>query len=253
MQTDSFLGYEEISIKDVEISDILGIGSNGKYVFSGKYNDIPDQVIKLFPDVESREKELRNLINIATIREMPGFSQMIPTVVAPHVLSTSGRPGLVLSPECYPVEPCRGGCIVFGSDIAELVSLLEQVHLLGICHRDIKPSNIFKRKDNGKLYLNDWGSAASTGIYVPWEGTRGFYKMVDEIHQPSTHEDLIALARSAYLILYNDTSTMPVETAEIDMFWRGRFHDHSIIWEEIVEFCLQGNYQRLMELFPKLK
>jgi hypothetical protein len=193
------------------------------------------------------------LINIAAIREMPGFSQMIPTVVAPHVISTTGRPGLVLSPVCYPVEPCLGGCIVFGSDIAQLVSLLEQVHLLGICHRDIKPSNIFKRKDNGKLYLNDWGSAASTGIDVSWEGTRGFYQIVEGIHMPSTQADLIALARSAYLILYNDNSTMPEETAEIDIFWRGRFYGHSIIWEEIIESCLQGNYRRLMELFPKLK
>ncbi len=34
---------------------------------------------------------------------------------------------------------------------------------------------------------------------------------------PSTQADLIALACSAYLILYNDNSTMSEETAEIDM------------------------------------
>ncbi len=131
--------------------------------------------------------------------------------------------------------------------------MLQAVHGLGLCHRDIKPSNILKRKDTGQIYLNDWGSTASSYIPVPWEGTVGFYDMVEGNHIPDPNEDLIALSRSAYLMLYNVDSSIPQDKNEIDLFWRNKMTGSSRLWDEITVRSQQGNYARLMEVFPLLK
>ncbi len=254
----SSLGYESIQIEHVECLDLLGIGKT-KYVFGCKFKDKSDCVLKLFENDEDYETELKNLKNLsrglASIGEQ--FNGMVPAILQDNLQTPSNSPkrGFVLWPQCNPVQPCANGQRVYGEDIAGLVSLLEVIHTqLHIVHRDIKPQNMFKRQNDGKIFLNDWGSAVSiqSGALVNWEGTTLFYNRPDQ-HVPSPTDDLIALARASYLMIYNDMYSGDIyNKQEIQVFWENTFR-RTEIWSHILQESRACNYPLLKVLYAKLK
>jgi serine/threonine protein kinase len=165
----------------------------------------------------------------------------IPQLVCDDLpLTAKGKSSLKLYPECQPVQPCANGCRVIGDDIAKLVEILQWLHeQCGICHRDIKPNDIFIRSEAGRkeIYLNDFGSAVTLGSKVPWEGTIGYYEKPSEyLHVPDRKDDLIALAKSAYLMLYNEVIDFSdMESGQAwDMFWNERLQSTEL-WRQILQ------------------
>ncbi len=184
---------------------------------------------------------------------------MVPAIVQDNLQTSSNPPkrGLVLWPQCNPVQPCANGQRVYGEDIAGLVSLLEVIHTqLHVVHRDIKPQNIFKRQNDGGIFLNDWGSAVliQSGVLVDWEGTTLFYNRPDNgQHVPSPMDDLIALARAAYLMIYNDMYSGDIHNKqEIQVFWESTFR-RTEIWSTILLESRACNYPLLKVIYAKLK
>ena len=88
-----------------------------------------------------------------------------------------------------------------------IVEIVGEAHKIGLAHRDIKPANIILTA-SANLFLNDWGSASQIGEETSFEGTYGFYDFPyistsGRRHRPTAEADLIALVRSAYLMIFN--------------------------------------------------
>eukprot|EP00597_Dinobryon_sp_UTEXLB2267_P014366 CAMPEP_0170121958 /NCGR_PEP_ID=MMETSP0020_2-20130122/16298_1 /TAXON_ID=98059 /ORGANISM="Dinobryon sp., Strain UTEXLB2267" /LENGTH=693 /DNA_ID=CAMNT_0010352613 /DNA_START=298 /DNA_END=2379 /DNA_ORIENTATION=+ len=119
-------------------------------------------------------------------------------------LEVLNRPAIIVSPAGKKVFPVGNEAVANKTDLVKLLQALISAHGLGICHRDVKPQNIFK-DELSRIILNDWSSAATTGVRVPWVGTEPFYDQqeVDEVgtHQPRPEDDLVALVRSGYMML----------------------------------------------------
>jgi serine/threonine protein kinase len=156
---------------------------------------------------------------------------------------------LVVSPWADCVEPIPGGSSVDGQHIADLVRVLRIVHTrLQICHRDVKPWNIYIYNSN--IILSDWGSARSSLSPVTWEGTIGFYKGYIGEQCPLPANDLIALLKSAYLMLFN--CRMPV--TEIETFWKDLIESNrNTAWKICHESCLNHNYDEFIHYIQQLK
>ena len=108
-------------------------------------------------------------------------------------------------------------------DVEDLINLLQVVHQrLQMIHRDIKPANIFKFRN--KFLLNDWGGACELGAKVRFEGTKGLAAFPEDggnEHIPLPLHDLSALAKSAYLMLFNEKNSSG--EMETESFWESRF------------------------------
>lgn len=114
------------------------------------------------------------------------------------------------------------GRIVSGSHIVQLVRLLQRVHEIGNCHRDIKPDNIYVSSQN-QIVLSDWASASTINQLVSFQGTPGFNDfegLAPEFHEPTAADDLKALVKSAYLMIFNQPA--PTITDSIGSFWNQR-------------------------------
>jgi hypothetical protein len=200
----SSLGYENLAINNVQCSKLIG-RSMQKFVFEGTYlvSSRP-VIIKLYFDEEAHQREKDNLMIINQQTNNP-FTFHIPELIESSLKTMSNKSCLILYPQCYPVQPCKYGEFVCGEDIAKLVEVVRWVHqTCSLAHRDIKPSNIFIRITESKrgIFLNDFGSAAALDVdTMRWEGTIGYYKKPESVYKPTVADDLIALARSTYVML----------------------------------------------------
>lgn len=254
------LGFESISIEGVEFLDLLGIGK--KYLFSGRGAKLDDDVIvgsgkaaaeadkkatskevlhvfKVFPTADGFDRELQNLTILASCSILSS-SNNVPRLVSSSLRTRErGFAVLAVSPLGLPVSPCERGERVTGPHIAQLIDVVQEVHRrTGLAHRDIKPANIFLTMDKELLVLNDWGSAAPIGVPVTYEGTFGFYDSPKDQaiqHTPSVEADLIALVRTSYLMLFNES---PPSTSVVDVssFWAEKFST-SDIWKDAIAAC----------------
>jgi serine/threonine protein kinase len=93
-------------------------------------------------------------------------------------------------------------------------------------HRDIKPANIFINSETDEVILNDWSSSVPlTYTAIPFHGTFGFYDERDisvrdsvRFHTPTPQNHLMALVRSAYLMLFH-VSAPTYDINDIDQWW----------------------------------
>lgn len=111
---------------------------------------------------------------------------------------------LVLTPLGVPVLPCPVGVIVTPAMLLSLLQIVEQVHRLGWIHRDIKPSNIYlDHRHTATIVLNDWSSAARTGIECAYVGTPLFGDRPPHrgrTHIPDARLDLRSLVKTAFCL-----------------------------------------------------
>ena len=235
------LGYEDMSIEGISYERLLGIGK--KYVFSGSFNG-GSQGERLVFNIQGFEKEVANLTLLAS--KMSAFSSLVPKICSASLTTLESHyPVLVLSPLSSPVKPLERGQTVYGRHVAQLIDVVEHVHSLArLAHRDIKPDNIFIKSD-GALLLNDWGSASTIGVSVPFEGTFGFYDHYlpgssSELHTPSIEADLLAVARTSYLMLFNERP--PVIGEDVATFWDARWNR---FWKEMAGSAQQKDYAAL--------
>ncbi len=85
---------------------------------------------------------------------------------------------------------------------------------------------------------------------MTWEGTIGFYKGYFGEQCPLPANDLIALLKSAYLMLFN--SRMPV--TEIETFWKDLIESNrNTVWKICHESCLNHNYDEFIHYIQQLK
>lgn len=105
--------------------------------------------------------------------------------------------------------------------------------------------------------MNDWGSAAFFGIYFDLAtnrfGTYGFYNRNRDPNTPiSPQDDLEALIKSAFLMLFNLPVPHPDFDKDIDKFWN-TFFRQGTIWKEAIQKCEACDYIGLQNLFVKMK
>jgi hypothetical protein len=248
------LGYIYYTFHDsnINLTNFLGRGKSS-YVFGGTYEN-QKCLIKIYRNhVDfNNEKWALNLINHSSklsADEKNFLCQHCPSVIAETVTTDRFRV-LVVSPWADCVEPIPGGSRVDSQHITDLVRVLQIVHTkLKICHRDVKPWNIFIYDNN--IILSDWGSARSSLSPVTWEGTLGFYEGYFGEEYPLPSNDLIALLKSAYLMLFNNCH-MPV--TEMETFWTGLIKSNrNTVWKLCHESCLNRNYDEFIHYIQPLK
>jgi len=171
----------------------------------------------------------------------------VPSVITQ--VDVRGKTALVISPAGHPVLPEKRGVHTNKTDFAHLVAVLRYAHSLKICHRDVKPQNIFK-DDNGRVFLNDWSSAATTGSRVPWEGTPFFYPKHEAMHRPTAEDDLVALVRTVYILSTHDDPRFPARFA-----WEGSTMtrmEGNLLFRRALECARALDYDGLMKIFNQL-
>jgi hypothetical protein len=84
-----------------------------------------------------------------------------------------------------------------------------------------------------------------------FEGTWGFYDIPDdpESHVPTAEADLVAVVRSAYLMLFNEMP--PISSDDIAAFWRARLKTQ--LWLGALEACYRRDYKALAAELLKIK
>lgn len=171
----------------------------------------------------------------------------VPSVITQ--VNVRGKPALVISPAGHPVLPEKRGVHTNKTDFAHLVAVLRYAHSLNICHRDVKPQNIFK-DDNGRVFLNDWSSAATTGSRVSWEGTPFFYPNHEAKHKPTAKDDLVALVRTVFILSTHDDPRYPAR-----FVWEGSTMtrmEGNLLFRRALECARVLDYDGLMNIFNQL-
>jgi hypothetical protein len=191
--------------------------------------------VKLFQTIheDMRDHECHVLITLQGCMNVP--------VVVRSNLSVCDRPGLILSPAGKPVLPVRRGVCTKNVHYVKLLEALQFAHRHKICHRDVKPQNMFV-DDNQRIILNDWSSAAYTGMSVLWTGTGPYYASHEGDHLPQPHNDLVALVRSVFCMYRN---MFPPNDLEAIM-------QGSKLWRECLQAAADLDYDRLFGLFSSL-
>lgn len=240
------IGFVEYAIEGVMINKFLGLGSQSM-VFSGEYErkQIAVKVYKRWEDCDAERSTLVALSNVAHVPKL---------VTQTPLITNCGNPVLLVTPVGEAVQPKRNGILVNGTHIADLISVVKLAHATGILHCDIKPDNIYYAEGYGIL-LNDWSSAVPIKAATNRYGTYGFYDNRRSPDIPITpSDDLNALVKSAYLMLFNVPAPHPQYDLSscLDTFWDKLFREGTI-WKAAIDMCRSCDYDGLQSLFSGLK
>eukprot|EP01036_Dinobryon_divergens_P031492 gene31492-40899_t len=162
---------------------------------------------------------------------------------------------LMVSPIALKVSPCRDGHRVCSRHILQLVDVVEFVHTTtNLVHRDIQPDNIFLSLDQKHIILGGWGAAADRGSEGP--PNQGTYGVPEEERPPPSfspdssllavvpafEDDLVAVVKSAYSMLFNEPA--PGKGENLEEFWTSRLMT-APFWATAVRASTAGNYDLL--------
>ena len=96
-----------------------------------------------------------------------------------------------------------------------------------------------------KLILNDWGSAATIGVSVPWVGTTYFADpKVGTFHIPSQAQDLSSLVRSFFIVSFK-------KTPELKDSWDEMLKERKF-YLELMDYASNCEYEKLKSLMSML-
>jgi hypothetical protein len=239
------IGFMEYVIEGVVLKECLGFGAQS-IVFSGEYAQM-QRVVKVYKHEAFCHVELKILKALSNVEHVPKL------VVESPLETNHGNKVLLVTPVGRVVQPKRNGSLVHGAHISNLIEVLRIAHSRGIVHCDIKPDNIYTSEECG-IILNDWGSACSPiSTAINRYGTYGFYDKHRDPNNPiSPSDDLVALVKSAYLMLFNLPAPHPQIDQNVDDFWKKLFREDTI-WEEANDKCKTCDYTGLQDLFVKIK
>ena len=214
-------------------------------MYSGVYEN-RRCVVKVYKNDIYYEREKQAL-------ERMGGQDNVPHILNDQLLSKAGNKCLVITKMGDCVQPKSKGRIVHGHHIRTLVEILRVAHARNLCHRDVKPDNIYI-DDDGKVFLSDWSSSCDRDSMQTYQSTFGFYDNPTTPEAPtmtvSPKDDLRALVKSAYLMLFN--SSAPHPDLDVTLFWRNRLREDTI-WKEAMDYCDDLDYDRLQSLFITIK
>jgi hypothetical protein len=240
------IGFMAYIIEGVTLNEFLGLGAQSM-VFSGEYKG-KQVVVKVY------NREVDCNVELDTRKVLSDVEHIPKLVVETPLLANYGNPVLLLTPVGRAIQPKRNGSLVNGDHIADLIKVVKTAHERGLVHCDIKPDNIYFSEDCG-IFLNDWGSAATIPTSINRYGTYGFYNNQSKnrkIIPISPSDDLAALVKSAYLMLFNLPAPHPQYDLNVDTFWNKLFRAGTI-WEVANDLCKDCDYKGLQDLFISLK
>jgi serine/threonine-protein kinase len=147
--------------------------------------------------------------------------------------------------------------------LKNILQILDFIHNYSVIHRDIKPSNIIRRKEDGKIFLIDFGAvkelrntnldSQTVGIAI---GTPGYAPPEQLMGQPRPNSDIYALGitciQAATGIQPLKLSTDP-NTGEI--IWRNHVEISSQLAQilyKMVRYNFQDRYQSVADVLADL-
>jgi eukaryotic-like serine/threonine-protein kinase len=238
------IGYLEPDVEDTELIRTLGKGGSA-WVYEGNYKG-QTVVVKVFRWNEEKESSfyaensaLRTLaaLDVAGVPRIEALAD-----VENYEECESFGTAILTTPLGKPFRTTLDGNeeSIQGSHLRDLVRIVQRAHEAKIFHRDIKPNNLHLT-DEGNIVLLDWG--ASTLLNDPdthsrtWQGTAGFSVTSDEQEENSWSDatcDLVAVVRSAYVLVFKDR---PPEN-----FWTMY---HGSVWNVAIELATNEDYEKL--------
>ena len=110
----------------------------------------------------------------------------------------------------------------------EMLDILTFVHHKKVIHRDIKPSNVMRQKEDGKLFLIDFGAVKKIATQVSNVqeltvaiGTPGYQPGEQKMGQPRYASDIYALGMMAIFALTGiEPSQLWIDRATGEIQWR---------------------------------
>ena len=270
------MGYVPISIPNYQI--LCGLG-RGRYSCVYKVQAVTqpsrELVAKVYinnPSMAKLEKERLQALkavlgkgNQSAVSEVGAPFEIhqnndslnIPLVVA-DIQHDAELIGIIVEPVGKMVLPCGGisgdGVRTVGKHYADLVSVIEKAHSVGIIHRDIKPNNILVYYDgvspDGIIILNDWSSSYIGNAAVRWIGTYGYSSYVDGLYVPNKIDDCNALIKTIYSLVTQESP--PEERDHVDSFWNSRLTKDSI-WGKLLQYAMICSYSDIRDAVQILK
>ncbi|MDJ0691277.1 MAG: protein kinase [Xenococcaceae cyanobacterium MO_188.B32] len=151
--------------------------------------------------------------------------------------------------------------------LREILEILTFVHEQNIIHRDLKPSNIMRRKQDGKLFLIDFGAVKeiSTQIVNPQGvtlltvaiGTLGYMPSEQIQRKPKLASDIYALGMIAIFALTGvPPRKLPDDPQTGEIRWRDRAsvsNKLANIVDKMVRFYFSQRYSSAKEALEAVK
>lgn len=245
-QSDSVLGFEDVSLPDWELGSWLGSGATSA-VFSATNHANGDVcVCKMYlSSTEGLAQRTREFLALTKLSDQPNVPKEV--VGAPH-LTRSGLSVLLKIPVGLLI-PAQVRLPV--SAYAPLVSTLQTAHSRNLFHNDIAPSSVFGETSTPQsgytVLLNDWGSAASAQE-IEQMSTMATRKLFYDITANSSFgaaADLSALVRT---IFHLTQATFRPEDAtvasELDTIMRKQLP----VWRTALDLAAAADYDGLRAL-----
>lgn len=143
---------------------------------------------------------------------------------------------------------------------------LQSAHSHGYFNRDVRPENILVARETQKIYLVDWGSAASRSDFpLPFEGTVHYSaaRILDQLIAKSQAviftcaDDLESLVCSAFCLCHPALqaqlhSISKAEVNQIQERWQHTAWQQRSCWLEAVEVAQQNDYEGVALRLRKL-
>jgi serine/threonine-protein kinase len=146
--------------------------------------------------------------------------------------------------------------------VNDVLEILRFVHYKGIIHRDIKPSNLIRRKEDGKLFLIDFGAvkkvtnfnmeSQATGTSI---GTPGYTSPEQMYGKPTFSSDIYSLGIVCIQAL---TGILPHQLQQNSLYeinWHNQAKvspQLAKILDKMVEHELRNRYQSVDEVLAYL-
>lgn len=234
------LGLQVIDFPGYEIVNGLGIGK-----FSCAYccrNEFTNEYVVLkyftsdYRDMGNQEFTYLQQFSTSGINNVPIVHNSLETIDSYMLVVTPV--GIPVIPSAYNFTPKM---------MIDLLEVLKQVHSINIIHRDVKPDNIYFDSNNpNRIILNDWSSAANSGIACPYQGTPFFGEPKVEFHIPTIQLDLKCLMKTIFFISHqkNYPNIDFNDSVAITSYWDGLKNDYPQ-FSTAMNVAESGNYVEL--------
>jgi serine/threonine protein kinase len=190
------------------------------------------------------ERNVLTELNHSSVNNIPMFKELY---------EGADFRALILTPLGMSALPCAVDADVTPRMLVSLLGVIEHVHSLGWIHRDIKPANTYlDQRDNSRIVLNDWSSAARANVECDFVGTRLF---CDEPggsrkHTPEPRLDLRCFVRTAFCLSKQRLPPVDDTPTAVQNHWN-RVGEEYPQFSQAMDLANAVNYKQLADLFHK--